>query len=47
MNLYGGAKHSFTHPDVERAAVAGLECHQPTDERSWPAMLDRLDEVFT
>lgn len=47
INLYGGAKHSFTHPRAELAAVAGIEYHQPTDERSWRAMLDLLDEVFT
>jgi dienelactone hydrolase len=46
MNLYGGAKHSFTHPRADLAAAAGLEYHQPTDERSWRAMLDLLDEVF-
>jgi dienelactone hydrolase len=46
MNLYGGAKHSFTHPRAELAAVPGIEYHQPTDERSWRAMIDLLDEVF-
>ena len=47
MNLYGGAQHSFTHPRAGLAVVAGLEYHQPSDERSWRAMLDLLDEVFT
>jgi dienelactone hydrolase len=47
MNLYGGAKHSFTHPRADLAAVPSLEYHQPTDQRSWRAMLDLLDEVFT
>jgi dienelactone hydrolase len=46
MNLYGGAKHSFTHPRAGLAAVAGLEYDQRSDERSWRAMLDLLDEVF-
>lgn len=46
MNLYGGAKHSFTHPRAELAAVQGIEYHQPSDERSWRAMLDLFDEVF-
>ena len=47
MNLYGGAKHSFTHPRAERFVAPGLEYHQPSDERSWRAMVDLLDEVFT
>ena len=47
MNLYGGAKHSFTNPRAGLAAVAGLEYHRPSDERSWRAMCYLLDEVFT
>jgi dienelactone hydrolase len=47
MNLYGGAQHSFTHPRTDLAAIAGLAYHRPSDERSWRAMLDLFDEVFT
>jgi len=46
-NLYGGAEHSFTHPWTERIDVPGVRYHQPSDERSWRAMLDLFDEVFT
>jgi dienelactone hydrolase len=46
MNVYGGAKHSFTNPRAALAAVDALEYHQPSDERSWRAMVDVLDEVF-
>jgi dienelactone hydrolase len=46
MNLYGGAQHSFTHPRAELAAAPGLAYHRLTDERSWRAMVDLLDEVF-
>jgi dienelactone hydrolase len=46
MNLYGGAEHSFTHPWAELADLPGIKYHQPSDERSWRAMLDLLDEVF-
>jgi dienelactone hydrolase len=47
MNLYGGAKHSFTHPRATTfVGLPGLEYDQLTDERSWRAMLDLLDEVF-
>jgi len=46
MNLYGGAEHSFTHPRAGMATVPGLAYDRLTDERSWRAMLDLLDEVF-
>jgi dienelactone hydrolase len=46
MNLYGGAEHSYTRPGSELAGVAGIRYHQPSDERSWRAMLDLFDEVF-
>jgi dienelactone hydrolase len=46
MNLYGGAEHSFTHPRAELADLPGVKYHQPSDERSWRAMLDLFDEVF-
>jgi dienelactone hydrolase len=46
MNLYGGAQHSFTHPRAGMATLPGLAYHRLTDERSWRAMLDLLDEVF-
>lgn len=46
MNLYGGAEHSFTHPWAEVVDLPGIKYHQPSDERSWRAMLDLLDETF-
>lgn len=48
MNIYGGAKHSFTHPrSTDFAGLPGLEYHARTDARSWRAMLDLFDEVFS
>jgi dienelactone hydrolase len=44
MNLYGGAQHSFTNPNAGQAGMPGLAYDQPTDERSWRAMLDFFDE---
>jgi dienelactone hydrolase len=44
MNLYGGAVHSFTNPSAELSGFPGVAYHQPTDERSWRAMLDFFDE---
>jgi dienelactone hydrolase len=46
MNLYGGAEHNFTHPRAALAGAARLQYHQPSDERSWRAIRDLLDEVF-
>jgi dienelactone hydrolase len=46
MNLYGGAKHSFTRPDAEVARGSGNQYDQLSDQRSWRAMLDLLSEVF-
>jgi dienelactone hydrolase len=46
MNLYGGAEHSFTHPLADLADLPGIKYHRPSDERSWRAMVDFLDEVF-
>ena len=42
----GGTEHSFTNPASESTGLPGLRYHQLSDERSWRAMLDLLDEVF-
>jgi dienelactone hydrolase len=46
MNLYGGAKHSFTNPSSGLLGWPALAYDQATDERSWRAMTDLFDEVF-
>ena len=46
MNLYGGAKHSFTNERAEQFGIPGVEYHGLTDERSWRAMIDFFDELF-
>lgn len=46
MNVYGGAKHSFTNPLASLTGLPGIEYHEPTDVRSWAAMRDLFDEVF-
>ena len=46
MCLYGGAQHSFTNPDAASAGMAGVAYHEPTDRRSWRAMLDLFDETL-
>jgi dienelactone hydrolase len=44
INIYGGALHSFTNPNAALSGFPGVAYHQPTDERSWRAMLDFFDE---
>jgi len=46
MILYGGAVHSFTHPNADRVGIDYIKYDRKTDERSWKAMLDLLDEAF-
>ena len=46
LNVYGGAEHSFTRPGAEYIGMPGIRYHEPTDRRSWRAMLDLFDEVF-
>src|SRR5262245_7280722 len=46
MHLHGGAKHSFTNERAGQFGMPGIEFHQPTDERSWRAMIDLFDETL-
>jgi dienelactone hydrolase len=44
--IYHAAGHSFSNPDVGAMGRPGFAYHQPSDERSWRAMLDLFGEVF-
>ncbi len=46
LYVYGGAVHSFTRPGAETVGIPGIAYHEPTDRRSWQAMLDLFDEVL-
>ncbi len=46
LYIYGGAVHSFTNPRASGANLPGIAYHEPTDRRSWQAMLDLFHEVF-
>lgn len=46
MNLFGGAGHSFTNPDAGALGIPGIEYHEPSDRRSWAAMLDLFAETI-
>lgn len=44
--VYGGAKHSFTNPDADKAGVPALGYNKSADRRSWKLMLSFLEELF-
>ncbi len=46
LHVYGGAVHSFTNPRAAGVDIPGIAYHEPTDRRSWQAMLDLFDEVL-
>jgi dienelactone hydrolase len=46
VNLYGGARHSFTNPSAAQSPVPEVDYHEASASRSWQAMLGLLNEVF-
>jgi dienelactone hydrolase len=46
MIYYGGALHSFTVPNAEKAGIKGLGYNEAADRRSWRDMRDLFSEVF-
>jgi dienelactone hydrolase len=46
LNVYGGAKHSFTNQRADQWGVPEVGYHEAADIRSWRAMTDLFDEVF-
>ncbi len=44
--VYGGARHSFTNPDADKAGIPALAYNKIADRRSWKLMLSFLDELF-
>jgi dienelactone hydrolase len=46
INIYGGAKHSFTNPTADAHGVPQLAYNEHADKRSWQAMLAFLEEAF-
>jgi len=47
MNYYGGAVHSFTVRDADKASMKGLAYNAAADQRSWSAMLRLFGEVLS
>jgi dienelactone hydrolase len=46
MELYGGAVHSFTNRAASGRGMPGIAYHEPSDRRSWNAMLELLGETI-
>ena len=46
MVYYSGAVHSFTNPAAGAMGSPAVAYHEPTDRRSWRAMLELFDETL-
>lgn len=46
LNVYGGARHSFTNARADEYEMAEVGYHKAADIRSWRAMTDLFDEVL-
>lgn len=47
LDIYGGAKHSFTRPDAATRGAPERSRYDPrADQRSWQAMADFLGDAF-
>jgi dienelactone hydrolase len=46
LDVYGGAKHSFSNPGADQSHVPGLAYNREADQRSWSRMKDFLKEIF-
>lgn len=46
MDIYGGAKHSFTNPYAEGYGVEGLEYHETADRSAWQRLLRFLEDLL-
>ncbi len=46
LNVYGGAKHSFTNPGADERGLDMIGYNAEADRRSWRAMLAFLEEAF-
>ena len=46
MITYGGAKHSFSNPDADKAGMEALQYNKSADQRSWAHMKMFFTEIF-
>jgi len=47
MNIYGGAKHSFSNPYADGYGIEGIEFNETAEQRSWARTLSFLEELFS
>jgi len=46
VNIYGGAMHAFTNPEVDSYGLKGAAYNERADRRSWEAMKVFFAEIF-
>ncbi|HLW71438.1 MAG TPA: dienelactone hydrolase family protein [Candidatus Binataceae bacterium] len=46
IDIYSGAKHSFTNPGADQYHVPALAYNRDADQRSWAAMRELFDETL-
>jgi dienelactone hydrolase len=46
MDIYGGARHSFTVPDAERKGIDNLKYDPQADRRAWQRLIGFLGELL-
>jgi dienelactone hydrolase len=46
LNMYGGARHGFTHTDARPGAIPGVAYHEQADNLSFAATRDFLARAF-
>ncbi len=46
MDIYGGAKHSFTNPYSDGYGMDDLKYHESADRKSWSRMLRFFEDIF-
>jgi dienelactone hydrolase len=46
MDIYGGARHSFTSPEASKYGMENLRYDPQADARSWARMQAFFDEIF-
>jgi dienelactone hydrolase len=47
MNIYSGAEHGFTNPANADSHLPGVAYNKEADQRSWRAMQDFFQEIFS
>ena len=47
LHTYGEAVHSFTNPDAGHLGNPGIAYHEPSDRRSWAAMVGLFGETLS